>query len=112
MEPCRDRTSFPRGSAGTCGTDSAGASQGAAVEPIAAKIDCQPQILHDWVRNHEIDSGLREGVTSKERERIKVLEQELKEPRRANEILKPASVPCPQKEMSRPRYTRSSYRYF
>lgn len=71
-----------------------------------------PQILHDWVGNHELDSGLREGVTSKERERIKVLERKIKEPRRAKEMLKPASVSCPEKEVSRPHYTRSSYRCF
>jgi transposase-like protein len=48
--------------------------------------------LHDWINKYEIDSGLRDGVTSEERERIKALEREVKELRRANEILKLASA--------------------
>ena len=68
------------------------ASQWAAIESIAPKIGCSPQTLHDWIKKHEIDTGLRDGVTSEERERIKTLERENKELRRANEILKLASV--------------------
>jgi transposase-like protein len=67
-------------------------SQWAAVESIAPKIGCVAHTLHEWVRKHEIDSGLRDGVTSEERDRIKVLEREVKELRRANEILKLASA--------------------
>ena len=67
-------------------------SQWAAIESIAPKIGCVPQTLHEWVRKHEIDSGLRDGVTSEERDRIKALEREVKELRRANEILKLASA--------------------
>ena len=44
------------------------------------------------MHKHEIDTGLRDGVTSEERERIKGLEREVKELRRANEILKLASA--------------------
>jgi transposase-like protein len=76
-------------------------SQWAAIESIAPKIGCVPQTLHDWVRKHEIDSGLREGVTSEERERIKALEREVKELRRANEILKLASAFFAQAELDR-----------
>ena len=39
----------------------------ATVESIAPKIGCVPQTLHDWVRKHEIDVGMRAGVTSAER---------------------------------------------
>jgi transposase-like protein len=53
------------------------------------------------VRKHEIDSGLRDGVTSEERERIKALEREVKELRRANEILKLASAFFAQAELDR-----------
>ena len=60
-----------------------------------------PQTLHEWVRKHEIDSGLRDGVTSEERDRIKVLEREVKELRRANEILKLASAFFAQAELDR-----------
>ena len=40
------------------------------IESIAPKIGCAPPTLHDWVKKHEIDTGLRDGVTSEERERI------------------------------------------
>src|SRR5690606_17024298 len=55
---------------------------------IAPKIGCMPQTLNEWVRRHEVDAGMRDGVSSDERERIKALEREVKELRRANEILK------------------------
>lgn len=64
----------------------------AAVGSIAPKIGCTPTTLLSWVRRAEIDSGQRPGITTDERERIKVLEHENKELRRANEILKLASA--------------------
>ncbi len=76
-------------------------SQWAAIESIAVKIGCAPQTLHDWVRKHEVDAGLRDGITSEERERIKALERENKELRRANEILKLASAFFAQAELDR-----------
>lgn len=76
-------------------------SQWAAIESIAPKIGCVPQTLHDWVKKHEIDAGLRDGITSEERERIKALEREVKELRRANEILKLASAFFAQAELDR-----------
>ena len=51
-----------------------------------------PQTLLTWVKRHEIDSGVREGVTTSEAKRVKELEREVKELRRANEILKVASA--------------------
>ena len=76
-------------------------SQWAAIESIAPKFGCVPQTLHDWVKKHEIDTGLRDGVTSEERDRIKALEREVKELRRANEILKLASAFFAQAELDR-----------
>ena len=73
----------------------------AAIESIAPKIGCVPQTLHEWVKRHEIDTGLRDGVTREERDRIKVLEREVKELRRANEILKLASAFFAQAELDR-----------
>ena len=73
----------------------------AAIESIAPKIGCVPQTLNDWVRKHEIDTGMRDGVTSEERERVKALEREVKELRRANEILKLASAFFAQAELDR-----------
>ena len=60
-----------------------------------------PQTLHEWVRKIEVDTGLRDGVTSEERDRIKALEREVKELRRANEILKLASAFFAQAELDR-----------
>ena len=73
----------------------------AAVESIAPKIGCVPQTLNEWVRRHEVDSGVRDGVSSDERERVKALEREVKELRRANEILKLASAFFAQAELDR-----------
>ena len=68
------------------------ASQWAAIESIAAKIGCVPQTLHEWVRKAERDQGLRPGLTTDERERMKALERENRELRQANEILRKASA--------------------
>ena len=74
----------------------------AAVESIAPKIGCVPQTLLDWVKRGEVDSGQREGLSTSERERIKALEREVKELRRANEIpLKTASAFFAQAELDR-----------
>ena len=73
----------------------------AAVESIAPKIGCVPQTLLDWVKRQEIDSGVREGVTTAEAQRVKDLEREVKELRRANEILKLASAFFAQAELDR-----------
>ena len=64
----------------------------AAIESIALKIGCAPQTLHELTHKHEVNTGMREGVTSTERDRIKDLERENMELRRANEILKVASA--------------------
>jgi len=73
----------------------------AAIESIAPKIGCVPQTLHEWVRKAEVDSGVRDGITTDERERLKALEREVKELRRANEILKLASAFFAQAELDR-----------
>jgi len=73
----------------------------AAIASIAPKIGCVPQTLHEWMRRHEVDTGLRAGVTSEERDRIKALEREVKELRKANEILKLASAFFAQAELDR-----------
>jgi transposase-like protein len=73
----------------------------AAVESMAVKIGCVPQTLLGWVQRHEIDSGQREGVTTAEARRVKELERENKELRRANEILKLASAFFAQAELDR-----------
>ena len=73
----------------------------AAIESIAPKIGCVPQTLLEWVKHTEVDSGTRKGVTTGEAQRIKDLEREVKELRRANEILKLASAFFAQAELDR-----------
>ena len=72
-----------------------------AVESIAPKIGCVPQTLLDWVKRQEVDVGVREGVSTTEAQRVKELEREVKELRRANEILKLASAFFAQAELDR-----------
>ena len=73
----------------------------ACIESIAPKIGCVPQTLNDWVKQHEIDAGVRDRVSTDERKRVKALEREVKELRRANEILKLASAFFAQAELDR-----------
>ena len=73
----------------------------AAVESIAPKIGCVPQTLLEWVKRVEIDAGQRPGTTTEEAKRIKELEREVKELRRANDILRTASAFFAQAELDR-----------
>jgi transposase len=77
------------------------ASQWAAITSIAEKIGCAAETLRKWVRQAERDTGARPGLTTEERGRLKQLEGEVVELRRANEILKKASAPFPQAELDR-----------
>ena len=76
-------------------------SQWATIVSIAGKIGCTPETLRRWVRQHERDSGKREGLTSQEQQRIKDLERENRELRQANEILRKASAYFAQAELDR-----------
>jgi len=76
-------------------------SQWAAIGSIATKIGCTAETLRRWVRRHERDTGQRERLTTAEVQRIKDLERENRELRRANEILKPASAFFAQAELDR-----------
>ena len=73
----------------------------AAVESIAPKIGCVPQTLLEWVKRAEVDAGARPGTTTAEMQRIKELEREVKELRRANDILRTASAFFAQAELDR-----------
>jgi transposase len=67
-----------------------------AVESMARKIGCVPQTLLSWIQRHEVDTGARKGVTTAETQQVKELEHEVKELRRANEILKLARAFFPR----------------
>jgi len=76
-------------------------SQWAAIVSIAAKIGCTAETLRGWVRQNERDSGQREGPTTADQKRVKELEREVRELRKANEILKLASAFFAQAELDR-----------
>ena len=73
----------------------------AAIESIAPKIGCVPQTLNEWVKQAEVNSGQRAGTSISDAQRIKELEREVKELRRANDILKTASAFFAQAELDR-----------
>ena len=76
-------------------------SQWAAIGSIASKIGCTAETLRKWVRQVERDSGKRSGLTTDEKQRLKDLEREVRELRRANEILRKASAFFAQAELDR-----------
>jgi len=76
-------------------------SQWAAIGSIAAKMGCTPETLRKWLRQAERDQGRRVGLTSTERDRLKELERENRELKRANEILRKASAFFAQAELDR-----------
>jgi transposase len=63
-----------------------------AIIRVARQLGVGSESLRTWVRQAEVDGGRRPGVTSEERQRIAELEREVRELRRANEILKAASA--------------------
>lgn len=67
-------------------------SQWEAICSVAGKVGVSAETLRKWVRQAETDAGQRSGPTSAEQERIRVLERENRELKRANEILKAAST--------------------
>ena len=76
-------------------------SQWAAINSIASKIGCTAETLRKWVRQAERDQAKRAGLTSSEQERLKQLERENFELKRANEILRKAAAFFAQAELDR-----------
>ena len=78
-------------------------SQWATILAIASKIGCTPQSLHRWMARAERDQGKRPGLSTADRDRLKDLERENRELKRANEILRTASAYFAQAELDRRR---------
>ena len=76
-------------------------SQWAAIRSVAEKLGCTVEALRRWVRQVERDQGRRPGLTTDERQRMKDLEREVFELKRANEILRKASAYFAQAELDR-----------
>lgn len=74
-------------------------SRWAAIRSVAAKIGCSAEALRNWVKQTEIDAGKRQGLSTDEKARMK--EREVKELRRANDILRKASAYFAQAELDR-----------
>jgi transposase-like protein len=77
------------------------ASQWAAIRSVGEKLGCSLEALRRWVRQAERDAGQRPGLTTDERQRLKQLERENFELKRANEILRKASAFFAQAELDR-----------
>ena len=78
-------------------------SQWAAIESIAGKVGCTGETLRKWVRQVQRDAGHRPGLTTSARERLKEREREVRELKRANEILRKAFAYFAQAEFDRRR---------
>ncbi len=78
-------------------------SRWASIKSVSAKIGCTPETLRSWVNQTEVDKGSRAGTTSEQSARMKELERENRELRRANEILRLASAFFAQAELDRKR---------
>ena len=76
-------------------------SQWAAIRSIALKVGCTAETLRRWVRQDERNAGQRPGLTTEDQQRVKLLERENRELRRANEILRKASAYFAQAELDR-----------
>jgi transposase len=76
-------------------------TQWAAIVSIASKVGCTGETLRKWVRQSERDQGQRDGLSSSERDRLKQLEREVRELKRANEILRKAAAFFAQAELDR-----------
>ena len=78
------------------------ASRAGAISRIGTQLGIHPEALRNWVRQAEVDTGVREGVSSDDKAKIVALEREVRELRRANTILRQASAYFAQAELDRP----------
>ena len=78
------------------------ASRVGAISRIGEQLGIHPEALRNWVRQAEVDTGVREGVSSDDKAKTVALEREVRELRRANTILRQASAYFAQAELDRP----------
>lgn len=76
-------------------------SRWAATQSVAAKIGCTPETLRTWINKIEVGSGIKSGVTTDHAKRMKELERDNRELKRANEILRKAAAFFAQAELDR-----------
>ena len=76
-------------------------SRWSAIESVSEKVGCTTETLRRWINQTEVDEGERTGLSTDERRRMKELDREVKELRRANEILRTASAFFAQAELDR-----------
>ncbi|MBA3640137.1 MAG: transposase [Acidobacteria bacterium] len=84
-----------------CSSTCASPSQWATIKSVAEKLDCTTEVLRRWVRQAERDAGQRPGLTTVDQQRVKELERENRELKRANDILRTASAFFAQAELDR-----------
>ena len=77
-------------------------SDNAAYKAIGSKLSCAPDSLRAWCQQAERDAGLRNGLNSEDKARLKALERENRELRQVDKILKKASAYFAQAELDRP----------
>ena len=76
-------------------------SRWAAIHSVASKIGCTPETLRSWMKKMEVDTGMKPGITTDQSKRTKELEREVRELKRANEILRKAAAFFAQAELDR-----------
>jgi len=67
-------------------------SRWSAIKSVASKIGCTPETVRSWVNKFDVDSGSKPGITTDAASKIKDLEREVRDLKRANEILRKASA--------------------
>jgi transposase len=72
-----------------------------AIKRVADQLGVHPEALRNWVRQAEIDGGVRAGTTTDDADRLAKMEREMRELKRANEILRTASAVFAAAELDR-----------
>jgi transposase-like protein len=82
-------------------TENDHSSRWSAIQSVASKIGCTAETLRTWINKLEVDEGIKPGISSNQSEKLKELEREVRELKRANEILRKAAAFFAQAELDR-----------